>query len=312
MQVLQNGPLLPWLEDQLAQRHEVHELPAGDGAAAWLREHGAKVEVLATSAKFGAGRELLDALPNLKVITSFGVGYETFDLERLKARGIPVGYTPDVLNDCVADTAFGLVINAARRHPQADRFVREGRWLQGQFPSTTRVSGKKMGIVGLGRIGKVVARRAGGFDMEIHYHNRRPVDGVPYVYEPSLPELARWADFLVVVAAAGDSTRGLVSAQVLQALGPEGYLVNVARGSVVDQKALVRALQDRTIAGAGLDVYEDEPHVPAELLALDNVTLLPHVASNTNETRRAMAQRVLDNLEGWQRTGTVPVAVPLD
>jgi lactate dehydrogenase-like 2-hydroxyacid dehydrogenase len=310
--LLQNGPLLPWLEDQLAQRFDLHKLPPGDAAASWLRENGARFTALATSAKVGASRELVDALPNLKVVSSFGVGYETFDLAQMKARGIQVGYTPDVLNDCVADTAMGLVINAARRNAQADRFVREGMWLQAQFPLTTRVSGKKMGIVGLGRIGKVIARRAGGFDMDIRYHNRKPVDGVPYVFEPSLLELARWADFLVVVAAAGDSTRGLIDAKVLQALGPDGYVINVARGSVIDEKALVKALQDKTIAGAGLDVYEDEPNVPRELFALDNVALLPHVASNTHETRRAMAQRVLDNLEGWQRTGTVPVAVPLD
>jgi lactate dehydrogenase-like 2-hydroxyacid dehydrogenase len=309
--LLQNGPLLPWLEDQLAQRFDVVKLPSGDNAA-WLRQNGARFTVMATSAKFGASRELVDALPNLKVISSFGVGYETFDLAQMKARGIQVGYTPDVLNDCVADTAMGLVINVARRNAQADRFVREGRWLQGQFPLTTRVSGKKLGIVGLGRIGKVVARRASGFDMEIRYHNRKPVEGVDYGYEASLLDLARWSDFLVVVAAAGDSTRGLIDAAVLDALGPEGFLVNVARGSVVDEKALVKALKDKRIAGAGLDVYEDEPNVPPELFALDTVALLPHVASNTHETRRAMAQRVLDNLDGWQKTGTVPVAVPLD
>lgn len=310
--LLQNGPLLPWLEDQLAQRFEVHKLPEGEAAKAWLRENGSRFTVMATSARFGVSREIVDALPNLEVISSFGVGYETFDLGQMKARGIQVGYTPDVLNDCVADTAFGLVINAARRNAQADRFVREGKWLQGQFPLTTRVSGKKLGIVGLGRIGKVIARRAGGFDMEIRYHNRKPVEGVPYGYEANLLDLARWADFLVVVAAAGDSTRGLIDAKVLEALGPDGYVINVARGSVIDEKALVKALQDRTIAGAGLDVYEDEPNVPRELFALDNVALLPHVASNTHETRRAMAQRVLDNLDGWQRTGTVPVAVPHD
>ena len=309
--LLQNGPLLPWLEDQLAQRFDVVKLPPGDNLA-WLRQNGARFTAAVTSAKFGFARDIVDALPNLKVISSFGVGYETFDLAQMRSRGIQVGYTPDVLNDCVADTAMGLVINVARRNAQADRFVREGRWLQGHFPLTTRVSGKKLGIVGLGRIGKVVARRASGFDMEIRYHNRKPVEGVDYGYETSLLDLARWADFLVVVAAAGESSRGLISAEVLDALGPEGFLVNVARGSVVDEKALVQALKDKRIAGAGLDVYEDEPNVPPELFALDNVALLPHVASNTHETRRAMAQRVLDNLDGWQKTGTVPVAVPLD
>jgi lactate dehydrogenase-like 2-hydroxyacid dehydrogenase len=162
----------------------------------------------------------------------------------------------------VADTAFGLLMDVARRFSAADRFVRRGDWLRGAYPTTTRVSGKRLGIVGLGRIGRVVARRASGFDMEVRYHNRRPVEGVPYGYEASLAALAEWADFLVVIAAGGAGTRHLIDADVLRALGPQGFLVNVARGSVIDEQALVRALQDKAIAGAGLDVYEDEPRVP--------------------------------------------------
>jgi hydroxypyruvate reductase len=246
------------------------------------------------------------------VISSFGVGYDALDVAAVRERGIPVGYTPDVLNDCVADTAFGLVMDVARRFSAADRFVRRGEWTKSQFPLATQVSGKRLGIVGLGRIGRVVAKRAGGFDMEVRYHNRRVVNDVPYGYEPTLAGLAQWADFLVVISAGGAATRHLVNAQVLEALGPEGFLVNVSRGSVVDEEALVQALRDRKIAGAGLDVYEDEPHVPTALFDLDNVVLLPHIASGTHETRRAMAELVLRNLSTFFATGQVPVAVPLD
>jgi lactate dehydrogenase-like 2-hydroxyacid dehydrogenase len=310
--ILQNGPLLPWLEDQLASRYDLVQLHKQPDREAFLRAEGAKFEGLATSARFGADGALLAALPRLRVISSFGVGYDQFDLAATRARGIPVGYTPDVLNDCVADTAFGLLMDVARRFSAADRFVRRGDWLRGAYPTTTRVSGKRLGIVGLGRIGRVVARRASGFDMEVRYHNRRPVEGVPYGFEASLAALAEWADFLVVIAAGGAGTRHLIDADVLRALGPQGFLVNVARGSVIDEEALVRALQDKAIAGAGLDVYEDEPRVPEALFSLDNVVLLPHMASATNETRRAMAELVLSNLATFFASGHVPVAVPLD
>jgi lactate dehydrogenase-like 2-hydroxyacid dehydrogenase len=310
--ILQNGPLVPWLERELEARYDVAALHRQPDAAAFLRAQGSRFVGLATSARFGADRALLDALPGLQVISSFGVGYDVFDLPAARARGIPIGYTPGVLNDCVADTAFGLLIDAARRFSAADRFVRRGDWLRGAFPLTTRVSGKKLGIVGLGRIGRVIARRAGGFDMEVRYHNRRPVEDVPHAYEPTLAGLAAWCDFLIVISAGGPSTRHLVDAQVLRALGPRGILVNVSRGSVVDEAALVRALQDGTIGGAGLDVYEDEPRVPEALFALDNVVLLPHVASGTEETRRAMGELVLSNLEAFFATGRVPVAVPPD
>lgn len=308
--ILQNGPLIPWLEDTLARDYELLPLHKQADRAAFLAQHGARVDGMATSARFGADRALLQALPNLRVISSFGVGYETFDLPFVRERGVPIGYTPDVLNDCVADTAFGLVMDAARRFSAADRFVRAGQWLQGPFPLATRVSGKRLGILGLGRIGRVVAKRASGFDMEVRYHNRRPVADVPYGYEPGLQGLAEWADFLVVVSAGGPQTRHLVNREVLQALGPRGFLVNVSRGSVVDEQALVEALRSGAIAGAGLDVYEDEPRVPPALFDLDNVVLLPHLASATHETRQAMAELVAHNLASFFATGRVPVAVP--
>jgi hydroxypyruvate reductase len=219
-----------------------------------------------------------------------------------QARGILVGYTPDVLTDCVADIAFGLLLAIGRRIPEADRYVRGGQWVQQPavaFPLGRQVSGAKLGIVGLGRIGQAIARRAGGFDMHVRYHARRPVEGASWGFAPDLAELARWCDFLVVATTGGPSTRHLVNAQVLEALGTKGFLVNIARGTVVDEQALVRALKDKRIGGAGLDVFENEPQVPEALFGLDNVVLLPHIASATVETRAAMGQRVLDNLAAF-------------
>lgn len=309
--ILQCLRLMPYLEQELVKHYEVTHLPPATEQAAFLQARGAEFVGLVSSAKNGATNALLDQLPNLKVISSFGVGYENFDLDYLKRRGLPLGYTPDVLNECVADTAFGLLIDTARRFSEADRFVRAGRWPKENFPLTTKVSRKRIGIVGLGRIGRVIARRATGFDMEIRYHNRRPVADVPYVYEPQLLELARWCDFLMVISAGGPQTQNLISADVLQALGSEGFLINVARGSVVDEAALVHALRNKIIRGAGLDVFVDEPQVPEALMSMDQVVLLPHVASATHETRRAMADCVLSNLAGFFSDGRVPVAVPI-
>jgi hydroxypyruvate reductase len=310
--LLQALPLLPLLERQLNERYTVHRLPApGPERAAFLAERGAGFEALVTSAAYGADAGLIGALPKLRVISSFGVGLDKLDVAAASARGIPVGYTPDVLNDCVADLAFGLLLAVGRRIPEADRFVRTGRWSAQPptpFPLGRQVSGARLGIVGLGRIGRTIARRAGGFDMEVRYHSRRPVEGVAWQHEPQLVELARWADFLVVITAGGAETRHLVDATVLDALGTKGYLVNVSRGSVIDEAALVRALQEKRIAGAALDVYEREPHVPYELFTLDNVVLAPHIASATVQTREAMAQRVVDNLDAFFAGKPLPSA----
>jgi hydroxypyruvate reductase len=308
--VLQNGRLLPALEAELARQYDLHPLWQKADQKSFLAARGGEFVGLATSARIGATAALIDALPGLKVISSFGVGYDTIDIEHAARRGIPVGYTPDVLNDCVADTAFGLVIDVARRFAASDRYTRSGQWLKAPYPLATRVSGKRLGILGLGRIGQVVARRASGFDMEVRYHNRSPKPDTPYTYEPTLKSLAEWCDFLVVVSAGGAETRHLVSSEVLRALGPKGFLINVARGSVIDEDALVQALDDGTIAGAGLDVYTDEPNVPTRLLAMEQVTLLPHVASATHETRQAMADLVLENLATYFATGQVKVGVP--
>lgn len=305
--ILQAGRLLPELELRLAAAYELHRLSDQSDPDAFLRSQGGSFVGLVTSAGgIGAPASLIAALPSLRVISSFGVGLDKIDLVAARERGIAVGYTPDVLNDCVADTAFALMLDVARRISEADRFVRAGRWAAAGSPAFglgRKVSGARLGIVGLGRIGQTIARRASGFDMPVRYHSRHPVDGVPWQHEPDLPELARWADYLVVITAGGAGTRHLIDRRVLDALGPRGFLINVSRGSVVDEQALVAALRERRIAGAGLDVFQHEPRVPVELLTLDNVVLLPHIASATQETRSAMAQRVLDNLAAFLDEG---------
>ena len=298
--LIHQGALTPALQASLEASYDCKILPpAGPARDSFLAENGKGIEALATNARLGASADLVAQLPDLKVVSSMGVGLDAFDLSALRAQGIAVGYTPDVLNDCVADIAFALLMAAARRTSAADAFVRRGDWLKGNFPMTTRVSGKRLGIIGLGRIGSVIARRASGFDMEVRYHNRSPVDGSAYGYAATPVELAHWADFLVVASAGGEGTRGLVSREVLDALGPKGFLVNVSRGSVVDEPALIEYLQKNLIAGAGLDVFDQEPGITEALRALDNVVLSPHVASNTHETRAALAKRVQDNLDGF-------------
>jgi lactate dehydrogenase-like 2-hydroxyacid dehydrogenase len=312
--LLQLVGLLPSLEKRLAETYDVHRLPAaGPERDAFLKANAPRFTGVVTSAAAGIANPLMDALPNLRVISSFGVGLDQLDATHAARRGIPIGYTPDVLNDCVADLAFGLMLDIARRLSHGDRYVRAGRWAAGgpPLPLGRQVSGARLGIVGLGRIGRTIARRASGFDMDVRYHSRRPVEGVAWAHEPQLLELARWADFLVVITAGGAGTRHLVNDAVFDALGPQGYLVNVSRGTVVDEQALVRALQDKRIAGAGLDVFEREPHVPPELFTLDNVVLVPHIASATVQTREAMAQRVLDNLGAFFAGKPLPSQAPV-
>ncbi|WOI46890.1 2-hydroxyacid dehydrogenase [Acidovorax sp. BLS4] len=301
---------LPALEADLAAQFDIVCLSDQPDPAAFLAERGADFTGVVTSASIGLKREVIDALPRLRVISSFGVGFDALDIAAASARGIQVGYTPGVLNDCVADLAFALLLDVSRGVSASDRFVRRGDWTTARFAPQTRVSGKRLGLVGMGRIGQAVAERASGFRMEVGYHNRRPSAQSALPYFDSLLELARWADYLVLTVAGGAETRHLVDRAVLEALGPRGFLINVARGSVVDEAALIDALAERRIAGAGLDVFENEPSVPAALLALDNVVLTPHTASATHETRRAMADMVLDNLHAFYATGAVRAPVP--
>ncbi|MDI5982273.1 2-hydroxyacid dehydrogenase [Amycolatopsis magusensis] len=308
--VLQLCPLLPSLESALRAHHHTVRLSDQPDPTAYLAAHGQEFAAAITSARIGVPDEVMDALPRLGAIVHFGVGYETTDVVRARARGIDVSNTPDVLTDCVADLAVGGLIDVMRGLAAADRHVRRGAWPGAGVPLATKVSGKRIGILGLGRIGQAIATRLTGFGVDLAYHSRNPVDGVPYRYFGSPVALAAEVDALVVAVAGGDGTRELVSADVLDALGPEGFLVNVSRGSVVDEPALVKALVDGKLAGAALDVFVDEPHVPSPLLDLDNVLLLPHIASATRETREAMGALAFQNLHQFLTEGTLRTPVP--
>ncbi len=240
---------------------------------------------------------LIAALPALEIISVFGVGYDGYDVPAARARKVPVTNTPDVLTDEVADMGIALMLSVARRIPQADKYVRAGLWPSGPVPLARKVSGARLGIVGLGRIGQAIARRAEGFGMGVAYTTRTPRTDVTYRYYPSAVALASEVDFLMIITPGGAATKGLINADVLKALGPNGYLINVARGSVVDQTALIQALEQGLIAGAALDVFEDEPNVPEALRLRDNVVLTPHIASATWQTRRAMADLAFGNLQ---------------
>jgi len=270
----------------------------------------ARAIVAVTSGVWGVRREHLDRLPGLRAVVNFGVGYDSTDISEAANRGIVVSNTPDVLTDCVADTAVGLLIDVMRRLSAADRFVRRGEWTRGRVPAlASRVTGARVGILGLGRIGMAIAHRLEAFDARISYHNRRELEDVSYAYAASPVELAEGCDVLVVATAGGAESRHLVDGAVLGALGPEGFLVNVARGSVVDEAALVAALENGQIAGAGLDVFADEPRVPAALLDRDDVVLLPHVGSATRETRGAMTDLVLANVASFLADDTLVTPV---
>ncbi len=274
----------------------VHERLHETDPAAFARI-APQVRAVAGSGDSKVPAALIAQLPALEVVSIMGVGYDGVDVTAAKARGIVVTHTPDVLNDEVADTAMGLMLCAARQLPQADRYVREGKWLQGPMPLARRMSGARLGIVGMGRIGQVIARRAQAFDMSIAYTARSPRPQLPYAYHPDAASLAAAVDFLVVITPGGASTNKLIDAKVLEALGRQGVLVNVARGSVVDQAALIDALEKGTIGGAALDVFEDEPRVPERLIALPHVVLAPHIGSATTATRQAMADLAQANLQ---------------
>lgn len=309
--VIQVGRLLPALAETLRTTYDAPVLPNGPEREAFLVAHGAKVEVVVTSGGTGVSTALMDALPSLAAVVNFGVGYDTTDTATARERNILVSNTPDVLTDCVADTALGLTLDLLRGLSAADRFVRRGDWAAGaEFPLTRRVSGKRVGILGLGRIGRAIATRFESFGCPISYHNRREVAGTRYAYAATPVELAAGVDILVVATAGGAGTVRLVDRSVLEALGPEGYLVNISRGSVVDEGALIDLLTSGGLAGAGLDVFVDEPRVPDALVGLDNVVLLPHLASGTVETRAAMAQLALDNLDRFLEDGTLLTPVP--
>jgi hydroxypyruvate reductase len=294
-EILLIEPMMPEVEAQLDAAYRVHRLFQAHDPMALVAQVGPAVRGIATGGAHGVANDVFDALPHLEIIAINGIGTDAVDLERARARGVRVTTTPGVLTDDVADLAIGLMLAVSRRVCVADRFVREGRWPQEHLPLATKMAGKRLGIFGLGQVGRAIARRAEGFDMPIAYCDRHPVD-VAYRFVPEIEELARDSDLLVIAASGGPATRGLVNRRVLYALGPQGVLINVARGSIVDEEALVAALAEGRLGGAGLDVFMHEPNVPERLWAMDNVVLQPHQASATVETRRAMADLVLANL----------------
>jgi len=250
------------------------------------------------------GHQRVDAafvapLPKLEVVSSFGVGYDHIDAAALAARGIIVTHTPDVLTDEVADLCLGLLIATVRQIPQVDRYLRAGHWLNKSYPLTATLRGRKVGILGLGRIGKAIAKRVVACGLEVEYHGRKPQPDVPYPYHPTLVGLAKSCNVLIVAASGGAETKHVVNLEVLEALGPDGIVVNIGRGSVIDEQALIQALREKKILSAGLDVFEHEPRVPPELIAMEQVVLLPHVGSASVHTRDAMGQLVVDNLVSW-------------
>jgi lactate dehydrogenase-like 2-hydroxyacid dehydrogenase len=292
----------------LERDYIVHKPWTAPDPAAYMRNAGANVRALVTTSATGFTRTHLEALPKLEIVACFGTA-RGFDIEGANARGVLVTYTPDVIAPVVADLAIALLLAATRRICEGDRFVREGKWLANPPPVGRDIGGRTCGIVGLGEIGLNVARRAEAFGMSICYYGPRKKD-VPYPYFSDLAAMASAADCLVVSCPETPDTRGLVDARVLEALGPRGYLVNVARGAVVDEKAFIEALQAKRIAGAGVDVYWDEPRVPQALLDMENVVLAPHVGSATEEIREARHEKLLANLKAY--FAGEPVPYPLE
>lgn len=295
-------PLIDNAMAALDERFTVHRLWEAADPAAFAASVADRVRGLATTGATGVKGDLIARLPRLEAVASYGVGVDAIDLAACRARGIGVSNTPDVLTQEVADFGMALLLAAARRIPQADAYVRRGDYRRDgkdMYPLTTRARGKRVGVVGMGAIGSAFAKLCGAFDMKVSWHGPRPKPDVPHPYVADLSTLAAEVDFLLLTCKGGPDTAGLVDAAVLRALGPKGTLVNIARGSVVDERALVAALASGELGAAALDVHADEPNAAPELFAMDNVVIQPHVASGTHETRGAMGQLVVDNLAAW-------------
>jgi hydroxypyruvate reductase len=297
-EVLQMMPVTPKVQAQADEAFTLRKLWGAPDTEAYVREVGPWVRGIFTNGIIGAGKALLDNLPKVEIVGVYGVGTDAVDLATARARGIRVTNTPDVLTTGVAELGMALLLDVARRVACNDRYVRAGRWpKEGDPVLSNSLAGKRLGILGLGRIGRAVAKRAEAFEMRLCYHGPHQKPDIAYEYFPDLVEMARAVDCLIVTCLGGPTTKGLVSREVIEALGPHGCLINVARGSVIDEPELVEALVQGKLGGAGLDVFASEPDVPEALLGLDNVVLQPHQASATWETRDAMGQLVLDNLK---------------
>jgi lactate dehydrogenase-like 2-hydroxyacid dehydrogenase len=302
LDVLMVGPVMPLIEQGIGRAFTLHKLWEARDREALIAKLAPRLRAMAAG---GGKHELMGAdflgrFPKLEIISSFGVGYDHVDAKWAAAHGIVVTNTPDVLTEEVADTALGLLLCTVRELPQAERYLRAGKWLDGDYPLTrATLRDRTVGMVGLGRIGKAIARRLDAFRVPVVYHSRHPQPGVPYRHYANLVAMARDVDLLLVVTPGGPATRNLIDASVLEALGPDGILINMARGSVVDEPALIAALEAGKILSAGLDVFANEPRVPPELMAMENVVLFPHVGSASVHTRDAMGQLVVDNLLSW-------------
>ncbi|MFL5425309.1 MAG: 2-hydroxyacid dehydrogenase [Myxococcales bacterium] len=284
------------MADVERQLEPAFDLVRGD---AGLAAHGPAIRAIVTRGRDKIGEEMLARLPAVELIANFGVGYDSIDVDAARRHGVIVTNTPDVLNDEVADLSVALLLATVRQIPQAERYLRSGRWLSGNFPLGPTLRDRTVGLIGMGRIGRRIAQRLRAFDVPVVYHSRTPQADVPYKHYPDLRAMAAEVDTLLAIIPGGAGTRGIVDASVLAALGPRGIFINVARGSVVDERALIEALRSKTILAAGLDVFADEPRVPAALLDLDNVVLLPHVGSATVYTRGLMGKLVVDNVVSW-------------
>ena len=266
--------------------------------------------IVAIACKAQISAAIMDALPNLEIISSYGVGYDAIDVEAARSRDIVVTNTPNVLNEDVADTTIGLLINVVRELSQAEAYLRAGKWAAAEYPlSKLTLRNRKVGIYGMGRIGQCIASRLEPFGVDIVYHNRRAVDGLPYPYFASLIDMAREVDTIISIVPGTPETELTINEDVLAALGPDGVLINMGRGSVLDEAALVRALKSKTIAAAGLDVYNNEPHISADLISAPNLTLLPHIGSASMHTRKEMADLLARNVVSWMETGAALTAV---
>lgn len=308
--ILITAPLPDFLYDPLKRDYRCVDYHQSSHKPELLATEGPRIRGLVQGGGTITPASLLDALPKLEIVSVFGVGYDGVPVEYCRQRGLKVTNTPDVLTDDVADVAVGLTLMTMRGFARAERFVRAGEWTARGFPLTTKLGGRKAGILGLGRIGKAIAQRLAAMQMQIAYTGRKPQPDAPYRFVSDLVELARESDVLIVACPGGPATRNLVDAKVLAALGNQGTLINIARGSIVDEPALVAALANGTLGGAGLDVFADEPNVPAALLSMDNVVLLPHVGSATRETRLAMGNLCKANLDAWFAGRPLPTLIP--
>jgi lactate dehydrogenase-like 2-hydroxyacid dehydrogenase len=299
--VLLIGAPKPVIMNGLTPAFTLHKLSDAKDQDKFLGEVGPRVRGMAVAAtSVPVDGPFMSRFPKLEIVSSFGVGYDHVDAKWAGQHGITVTNTPEVLNEEVADTAIGLLLNTVREFPQAERYLRAGKWLERAYPLTkATLRDRTVGIVGMGRIGKAIARRLDAFGVPVVYHSRNPQRDVSYRHYPRLVDMARDVDVLMVIVPGGAATQNLINAEVLDALGPDGILINMARGSVVDEPALIKALQEKKIMSAGLDVFVNEPQVPQELIEMDNVVLFPHLGSASIETRRAMDQLVVDNLLAW-------------